>query len=282
MINPYCETLSGIFREMVYYGILKDEDAQCFRTDVTVEPTFIVLIVAAVALAVLNSFVMGSTSQYFRDDDTKRHSASNMPEKKLSDDDDLDDLLEFEDAMLEATFNKYAIHPSPVLFTDKYRWFLHREDARRTSMMAGSLEGSHPHSVVKPSRLESQYNEHGGEQTSLDDNMYFDEESAEKESIGDDVTTFRDGFTLTEETTRRDRASFDHQFTLQSSMEETTEGDIVTLGESLPFALDATIDADDRRVTAAKSDDMGDKCPYFTLDATIPAGGVHTMQPNKV
>jgi hypothetical protein len=280
MINPYCESLSGIFREMVYYGILKEEDAQCFRTDVTVEPTFIVLIVAAVALALLNSFVMGSTSQYFRDDDAKRHVASAMPEQKLSDDDDIEDLLEYEDAMLEATFNKYAIHPSPVLFTDKYRWLLHREDALRPSMMADRHGGSNP-SVLKPSRHESDYNEQGGEQTSLDDNVYFDEEFADC-SAEDEVTTFKDEFTLPAENARGDHADFEDQFTLQSSMEETTEGDIVTLNEPLPFTLDATIDADDFRVAALKSDDMRGEDHYFTLDATIPVGGVHAIQANNV
>ena len=69
MVNPYCNSLDGFFADMVYYGILKEEDAQCFKADVNVEPTFYVLLVAAIVLALVNAFVMKAASQYFREID---------------------------------------------------------------------------------------------------------------------------------------------------------------------------------------------------------------------
>jgi hypothetical protein len=43
MINSYCESLKDTFAQMVYYGILKEEDAQCFSVRSAVEPESFVL-----------------------------------------------------------------------------------------------------------------------------------------------------------------------------------------------------------------------------------------------
>jgi hypothetical protein len=121
MINPYCEALKGFFAEMVYYGLLKDEDAQCFRTDVKIEPTFYLLFTSAICLALINSFVMKAVSQYFRDihftciQDVVAAKSSSFPD------------VQEENWSIE-TSEKSKIHPVPVLFTDRYRWFLRRED----------------------------------------------------------------------------------------------------------------------------------------------------------
>ena len=124
MINPYCESLRGIFAELVYYGLLKDEDAQCYRADVNVEPTFYVLLVGALLLALVNMFVMKAASHYFRDEDGK---AKLIETATLS---DLGALEAHEDDTVSgALIDDNAIHPVPVLFSDRFRWFLCREDS---------------------------------------------------------------------------------------------------------------------------------------------------------
>jgi hypothetical protein len=129
MINPYCDSLKGFFAEMVYYGLLKDEDAQCFRTDLKIEPTFYLLFTSAICLALINTFVMKSVAQYFRDihiaciHDVVNENIAN-----------LEDLADIENSDISAT-SKSKIHPVPVLFTDRYRWFLRREDAVSLSPM---------------------------------------------------------------------------------------------------------------------------------------------------
>jgi hypothetical protein len=131
MINPYCGALDGLFAELVYYGILKEEDAQCFRADVSVEPTFYVLFCAALVLVLINTFVMKAVSQYRREMDRKmklyhyNHKAE-----------DLDDLRAHEiEGSSDSSATSTSIHPAPVLFTDRFRWLLYREDVHlsRTS-----------------------------------------------------------------------------------------------------------------------------------------------------
>ena len=123
MINPYCRSLKGFFAELVYYGLLKDEDAQCFKADVNIEPTFYVLLVGALLLALMNMFVMKAVSHYFRD----AQGVPNLREQaRLS---DLDALGAHEDDFKsDEAIDESAIHPAPVLFTDVFRWFLYRED----------------------------------------------------------------------------------------------------------------------------------------------------------
>jgi len=130
MINPYCESLQVFFSEMVYYGLLKVEDAQCFRTDVTIEPTSYILFTSAICLALINSFVMKAVTQYFREihvtciQDVVNENVLN-----------LEDIADHEDSNDESRLSqaKSKIHPVPVLFTDRYRWLLRREDEMSVS-----------------------------------------------------------------------------------------------------------------------------------------------------
>lgn len=123
MINPYCAPLQRIFAELTYYGLLKEEDAQCLRTDVKVESTFYVLFVGTVSLAILNTFVMKAVAQFFRDGD----SASNGTTEQGPVLTDLRELAEYETSDTESSSE--GIRPVPVLFTDRFRWLLRREDA---------------------------------------------------------------------------------------------------------------------------------------------------------
>merc|ERR1719183_1144587 len=69
MVNSYCGSLDGFFSELVFYGILKNEDAQCFSVKSSIEDGFFVLATGAVILALVNTFVVKATMQYFQDQD---------------------------------------------------------------------------------------------------------------------------------------------------------------------------------------------------------------------
>ena len=120
MINAYCGSFKDMFAEFVYYGLLKPEDAQCFRVDSKIEWGSYVLLFAAILLALLNTFVMKAAKQYFRD----KQEAEDIPagdgiSTKQS------------DSMVLYSMNEHSrgrIRPTPVLFTDTFRWLLRRED----------------------------------------------------------------------------------------------------------------------------------------------------------
>lgn len=143
MINPYCKSLESIFAELVYYGILKNEDAQCYRADVRVEPAFYVLLVGALLLTMVNTFVMQAVSHYFRDLDGKTIVADI---EKIS---DLGALEAHEDDTADGELmDESTIHPVPVLFTDHFRWFLYREDAATPSVAKSWSRRSSEESAV--------------------------------------------------------------------------------------------------------------------------------------
>lgn len=99
---------------MVYYGILKEEDAQCFRVEARIENASYYLAAASVALALVNTFVMRGVNQYFRDVDA---SAKEFKAVIGTDGEEIEDLPQA----------IQRIQPVPVLFTDAFRWFLVRE-----------------------------------------------------------------------------------------------------------------------------------------------------------
>jgi len=154
MINPYCASLEGIFSELVYYGLLKEDDAQCFKADVNVEPTFYILLVGALILALVNVFVMKAVSHYFRDIDGKPNLRA---EASLA---DLDALKAHEDGGSGEAIDESAIHPTPVLFTDVFRWLLYREDVM-LSRQSSNESASNVH--MEPAIKGSMSNESNGD-----------------------------------------------------------------------------------------------------------------------
>jgi hypothetical protein len=69
MINGYCRDLKDTFNVLAYFGVLEEEDAQCFQVKPHIEGGSYILLIAAAMLALLNSFVMSAVRQYFRDRD---------------------------------------------------------------------------------------------------------------------------------------------------------------------------------------------------------------------
>ena len=144
MINSYCGSLQETFDLMAFLGVIAEEDAQCFRVNPTIKEGAYILAVGAVLLALFNSFVMNAVVQYFRDRDEEYEQvygglkkASDFGELELgspatmkdsfdrsSDGMSLDEQsppVEDDDERNQAM---ESIRPTPVLFTDKYRWTL--------------------------------------------------------------------------------------------------------------------------------------------------------------
>ena len=130
LINPYCGALEEFFAELSYYGILKVEDAQCYRSDIAVEPTFYILLVAGVVLATITSFVSKAVTQYFRDMDPTQ-----KPFRQSDETIDMESASElFDERNLD---DASTIQPTPILFTDRYRWFLRRATAMESNENEG-------------------------------------------------------------------------------------------------------------------------------------------------
>jgi len=117
MVNEYCDSLDGFFSELVFYGLLKTEDAQCFSVKSVIEEGFFILAVGSILLALINAFVSKATSQYCRDQDEPN---------RMNEIQEHNSTLESAEAGQEANANdsESTIHPPPVLFTDVFRWLL--------------------------------------------------------------------------------------------------------------------------------------------------------------
>mmetsp|Transcript_13641 Transcript_13641/g.38382 ORF Transcript_13641/g.38382 Transcript_13641/m.38382 type:complete len:1474 (+) Transcript_13641:286-4707(+) len=122
MVNSYCGSLDGFFSELVFYGIVKDKDAQCFSIKSSIEGGFFILAVGSVLLTVINTFITKATKQYFRDEDElykrieiEKHCAIRLESDEMDQETTADD-------------SHTMIHPVPVLFTDTFRWLLSQEE----------------------------------------------------------------------------------------------------------------------------------------------------------
>lgn len=156
MINSYCSDLEETFDLLAYFGVLSNEDAQCFKVDASIESASYILAVAAVLLSLLNTFVVNATKQYFRDRDesitreewkgkhlTQSQSAVSQlsPVKSTKESQESESELSSEEDtpredQVSGDFNngnrieiEEYIKPVPVLFTDKFRWVLCASDA---------------------------------------------------------------------------------------------------------------------------------------------------------
>jgi len=70
MLNDYCGELKDTFTNLAYFGIIDDEDAQCFKVDASVEAASWVLVVASIVLCLVNHFIRTASHQKTRDDNT--------------------------------------------------------------------------------------------------------------------------------------------------------------------------------------------------------------------
>eukprot|EP00977_Amphora_coffeiformis_P009548 scaffold2204_cov166-Amphora_coffeaeformis.AAC.8 len=111
LVNPYCGSLDSTFAELVSYNIVDEDDAQCFRVRSLIEPAIYALVVSAVMLSLLMSFVTNGYRQLEYQSGTLRR----QQEGRNSTDGDLD---------LEDDGLRENIHLVPLLLTDRFRWLL--------------------------------------------------------------------------------------------------------------------------------------------------------------
>lgn len=123
MVNSYCGSLDDFFSELVFYGILKNEDAQCFSVKSSIDEGFFILTVGAMLLALINAIVTKATKQYFLDQDEPNRQSKIQEHTSR---------LEFAEEGHEGNSNylELTINPSPVLFTDTFRWLLAQDGKR--------------------------------------------------------------------------------------------------------------------------------------------------------
>ena len=129
MINAYCDNLQDLFAQAVHYGILRDEDAQCFAVEASIAPGFFYLTIAAIILALLNSFTGKAVYQYFRDRDPSKKSFRDVVSDTGLTNADSD---EEQDDVVDAGFAA-RIQPVPVLFSDTFRWLLRTDSKSKGS-----------------------------------------------------------------------------------------------------------------------------------------------------
>jgi hypothetical protein len=122
MINSYCGSLKDTLGELVYYGILKAEDAQCFSVESTINGGSYILAIGAILLSIATTFVNKAIVQYFRDV---------RNEERLQNGNAWDSESDAESGYQNTTSTR--VQPVPVLFTDTFRWLMVRVDHRRCS-----------------------------------------------------------------------------------------------------------------------------------------------------
>jgi len=108
MINSYCGDLEATFSQLVSAGLLKEEDGQCFRVKSTLGAGFWIILAGSVFLAFFSSFVTKALAQFLLDKEEEK-----KKKEKIS-----NEVVETSGTSID------NIHPTPVLFSDSFRWML--------------------------------------------------------------------------------------------------------------------------------------------------------------
>jgi len=127
MLNAYCDPLEETFQFLSYFGILKNDDAQCFRVDATVETASWLLVAASLILCILNHFIGAAARQKKQDDDTPaerrlhtdRWPQSPKPSESALGVDSVNQMGEAEGAS-SLDNEKHNVSPISPRFTDYY------------------------------------------------------------------------------------------------------------------------------------------------------------------
>jgi hypothetical protein len=137
MINKYCQNLETMFAHMVHYGVLKEEDAQCFTVTSHIENGAFALALGATLLAFLSTFVFKASVQYLHDaKDRQWQMKAEEDGTSVSFSDETSHVGSDQDE--GAPDNGFAgtIHRFPVLFTDSFRWMLKADNSIPSSSRA--------------------------------------------------------------------------------------------------------------------------------------------------
>ena len=138
MINAYCDPLNGTLNALSFTGILKEEDAQCFRVDATVEAASWLLVAASILLAFSGHFITSASMQKVQDEDVpneRRFHSDRWSNQQLKLSHTMDLSLNPTDETMNASMDnddseeedsntsqerKIKITPVPSRFTDYY------------------------------------------------------------------------------------------------------------------------------------------------------------------
>lgn len=114
LLNRYCESINDILIQLASYGLIDNQDAQCFEMVASITSGAYLLVPFVLGLALLNTYVVKAYVQYLQE---KKHEAEAVTEE--------DKLRAFDrttwDNRMDALEN---IRPVPVVFTDLFRWTL--------------------------------------------------------------------------------------------------------------------------------------------------------------
>jgi len=127
MINDYCGELEDVFASAIYYGILSESNAQCFRVNADVKEGMWILFAASIMLVFLKYFVGKAALHQEQDEKEKR---SEEPQSKQNCEIVEEISIKTEEGLTdgEETIVSRSLVISPPLFTDYFRWFLKSED----------------------------------------------------------------------------------------------------------------------------------------------------------
>jgi hypothetical protein len=128
---------------MVYFGVLKEEDAQCFGVTSRIGFNAFVLVAGAILLTFLSSFVSKAVVQYLRDETQSklRHKGKDdftitFPDETSQSNDG--------DGVTDAGVAT-NIGQVPVLFTDTFRWILKASNSITSSNRTLFLDPNNSH-----------------------------------------------------------------------------------------------------------------------------------------
>ena len=157
MINVYCGSLKNAFNSLSFYGILSEDDAQCFKVEASVEKASWILVSACLILCMLNHFISGASMQKMKDDevpsDRRLHSDRWLSSKvvvtsgdgvapvhtatSLSEGSDEDEILDWIDYEKEP-----CVLPVKARFTDYYFFATARIDESDPVLATGVIPDS--------------------------------------------------------------------------------------------------------------------------------------------
>lgn len=117
--------------QLVYFGLLDKQDAQCFLVEAAPMSGFWLLATGSILLALLNSFVSKAGTQYLMDKDELQLLQSSRNTTTLTSAESMDP-----DKM------RSRIRPADDLFSDRFRWCLYRGIDSVNKSSAAALSSS--------------------------------------------------------------------------------------------------------------------------------------------
>jgi hypothetical protein len=113
LLDEYCGGSFGSrLSQLALWGLIKPEDAKCFRVQPAIESAAFILLAAGIMIIILGSFVSKAVDQRNRDE-TRTDLGETAPSRLCQ---------ESEDSIVPI----HLVRPVPVLFTDQFRWLLVR------------------------------------------------------------------------------------------------------------------------------------------------------------